>query len=350
MNEISIEGVSKTFGSTTALRQVSLEVQPGEFLTVLGPSGSGKSTLLRVIAGLELPDAGRVVINGQVVCDRQVWLPPQERGIGMVFQNYALWPHMTAFQNVAFPLEMTGLRPAEITARVREMLALVELSDLAQKRPGEMSGGEQQRVALARALVGRPALLLMDECLSNLDARLREKMSVELRCIQETVGVTTLYVTHDQHEALALSDRIAVLHQGVLQQVGAPAELYHHPRNPLVAASLGPINLLPPAEAYRLGLIDRLSESGNGHIILGVRPEAVKVAPAVNGSTRHVGRVTRITYLGSDYHCWLEAGTFTLRARLPVTPTFSPGDEISFWIEPQSWLKLDTTELLPQKI
>jgi putative spermidine/putrescine transport system ATP-binding protein len=208
-----------------------------------------------------------------------------------------------------------------------------------------MSGGEQQRVALARALVGRPALLLMDECLSNLDARLREKMTGELRHIQETVGVTTLYVTHDQHEALALSDRIAVLHQGVLQQIGTPAELYHHPRNLLVAASLGPVNLLPPAEAYRLGLIDRLPESGNGHIILGVRPEAVKVTPAANGSTRRVGRVTRITYQGSDYHCWLEAGTFTLRARLPITPTFAPGDEVSFWIEPRSWLKLDTTDI-----
>jgi iron(III) transport system ATP-binding protein/putative spermidine/putrescine transport system ATP-binding protein len=280
LSGVIIEQVTKTFGQSRALDRVSLEIHNGEFLTVLGPSGSGKTTLLRLIAGLERPDTGHISIDGRVVCAPDRWLPPQQRGIGMVFQNYALWPHLTAFENVAFPLEAAGQSKSKIAARVREVMTVVELTDLEKKRPGEMSGGEQQRVALARALVDRPSILLMDECLSNLDARLREKMAAELRHIQKMVGITTVYVTHDQHEALALSDRIAVLHQGALQQVDKPDDLYHQPHNALVAASLGAINLISLAEARRLGLINPSSSHADNAALVGIRPENIALVPA----------------------------------------------------------------------
>jgi iron(III) transport system ATP-binding protein len=354
MADVILKQVTKTFGPIRALDRVSLEVHKGEFLTVLGASGSGKTTLLRLIAGLETPDAGQIIMNGQVVCSREVWVPPQQRDVGMVFQNYALWPHMTAFENIAFPLQMAGLSPAEIAARVQEMITLVELSELRYKRPGEMSGGEQQRVALARALVGRPSILLMDECLSSLDARLREKMARELRQIQEALGITTIYVTHDQHEALALSDRIAVLHQGVLQQVGEPDELYHQPSNPLVATSLGAINLLSLAQVRQLGLMIQLSEDAAAETTLGVRPEDVGVIPinspdsteGVTRPNRIGGRVKKVTFGGHAYNCWIVVENLTFHAQI-VTGNhsshwaklnLSPGDRVGVMIDPQDWI------------
>jgi ABC-type sugar transport system ATPase subunit len=358
MAKVRLDAVSKRFGSVQALSQSGLEVQDGEFLTILGPSGSGKTTLLRLIAGLEVPDSGRITIGERIVCSDAVWVPPQQRGIGMVFQHYALWPHLTAFDNVAFPLKMDGLAGPEITTRVQEVLNLVELADLGRKRPAEMSGGEQQRVALARALVARPAILLMDECLSNLDARLREKMAGELRRIQETVGITTIYVTHDQHEALALSDRIAVLHHGVLQQVGRPVELYRRPCNALVATSLGPINLLSVAQLQQFGYPIPLPQPLPDQAILGVRPEDVLVRPDKAGSFDPVndqdstglrGRVTKITFVGNAHQCWIDLGAWTIQARLPLptallnrtSANLSPGDPAQVIIDPQAWIILD---------
>jgi putative spermidine/putrescine transport system ATP-binding protein len=253
---------------------------------------------------------------------------------------------------------MDGLAGREITARVREVLNLVELAGLERNHPGEMSGGEQQRIALARALVARPAILLMDECLSNLDARLREKMAAELRRIQEAVGITTIYVTHDQHEALTLSDRIAVLHHGVLQQVGRPVELYRRPCNPLVATSLGPINVLTVARLQQFGSPMPFPKPLPDQAILGVRPEDILVRrdkagsldPVVaRGSTGLQGRVTKITFVGNAHQCWIDLGTWTIQARLPL-PTaplnrtcayLSPGDPVHVIIDPQAWIILD---------
>jgi iron(III) transport system ATP-binding protein len=237
---VTIERVTFGYGATPVLEEVTLAVERGEFFAFLGPSGSGKTTLLRLIAGFGMPAAGRILIG-----DRDVTrLPPWSRNIGLVFQSYALWPHMTVAGNVAFGLERRRLPRAEIGRKVAEVLALVGLSAFADRRPSQLSGGQQQRVALARTLVIEPEVLLLDEPLSNLDARLRVDMRVELRQLQRKLGITAIYVTHDQEDANAVADRIAVLDQGRIQQIGAPLELYDHPANRFVATFLGTVNLI----------------------------------------------------------------------------------------------------------
>jgi ABC-type sugar transport system ATPase subunit len=353
MGSVTVECVRKRFGQHQALDAVSLDVRPGEFLTILGPSGSGKTTLLRLIAGLEVPDEGRIVMDGRVVCGER-WVSPQERGAGMVFQNYALWPHMTALENVAFPLAMRRLPRREIEKRAREAMALVELSALERKRPGEMSGGEQQRVALARALVARPAVLLLDESLSNLDARLREKMAAELRRVHETTGVTTLYVTHDQREAFLLSDRVAVLHDGKVQQVGAPGELYDRPRNLAAAVSMGDISLFTPEEASELGFALPTPGFRESHL-LGARPESVRVAcqagreraeaGAPGGRKWVQGCVTRTLQIGGDCDVAVQLGPRQIQARvrLDELPEGIPATGSPVWIavDERDWIVLE---------
>ena len=238
---LRLEGLTKRFGDTTAVDGLSLDVRPGEFLTLLGPSGCGKTTTLRLVAGFEQPTAGRIELNGRDITR----LPAERRGIGMVFQNYALFPHLNVFENVAFGLQTRGLPRAEIRRRVREALELVELGGFEERRVQELSGGQQQRVALARALAPEPPVLLLDEPLSNLDAALREKTRAELRALLQRLGITAVFVTHDQEEAFALSDRIAILEAGRLRQVGTPESLYHEPASPFVAAFLGRANFLP---------------------------------------------------------------------------------------------------------
>jgi iron(III) transport system ATP-binding protein len=237
---VTIERVCFGYGSVPILDDVSLAVQRGEFFAFLGPSGSGKTTLLRLIAGFGTPGAGRILIGGRDVGR----LPPWSRQVGMVFQSYALWPHMTVAENVAFGLERRRRPRAEIARRVSEALALVGLTALAGRRPAQLSGGQQQRVALARTLVIEPEVLLLDEPLSNLDAKLRLEMRAELRRLQRKLGLTAIYVTHDQEEANAVADRIAVLHEGRTQQVGTPVELYDQPANRFVATFLGTANLM----------------------------------------------------------------------------------------------------------
>lgn len=353
MGGVTIECVWKRYGRRQVLDDISLAVRPGEFLTILGPSGSGKTTLLRLIAGLEAPNAGRIVMDGRIVCGER-WAPPQERGVGMVFQNYALWPHMTAFENVAFPLAARRLPRQDIARRTREALALVELSALEQKRPDEMSGGEQQRVALARALVARPTVLLLDESLSNLDARLREKMAVELRRVHESAGVTTLYVTHDQREAFLLSDRVAVLHEGRLQQVGAPGEVYDRPCNLAAALSMGDISLFTAEEALRLGfsLPERPAREGQW---LGVRPDKVQVSwdegRRLGGSGLAEGRrwvqgqVTRAVQVSGDCDLTVEIGKRRVqaRARLDRLPSGAPARGAPIWVavDGRDWILLE---------
>ncbi|HEY6290152.1 MAG TPA: ABC transporter ATP-binding protein [Terriglobia bacterium] len=237
---LDVRSVSKRFGPVTVLRDVSLEVAPAEFLTILGASGSGKTTLLRLIAGFERPDTGEIRMAGE----RLDSLPPYQRRVNTVFQHYALFPHLSVFENVAYGLRVRKVTSAEIPQRVRDALALVKMSDFGARRPAQLSGGQQQRVALARALVNRPAMLLLDEPLSALDAGLRREMQFELKSLQREVGISFLFVTHDQEEAMALSDRIALLRGGVLEQVAAPREIYRRPATAYAATFIGQTNLL----------------------------------------------------------------------------------------------------------
>ncbi len=313
--KIEIRGVVKRFGSVTAVDRADLEVADGELFTLLGPSGCGKTTLLRLIAGFYRPDAGEIAFDGRVVDA----LPPYQRNIGMVFQNYALWPHMTVFGNVAYGLRLRGLSRREIEARVAEGLRKVNLSGLEGRYPGQLSGGQQQRVALARALVLNPDLLLLDEPLSNLDAKIRVQVRAEIRRLQKELGITAIYVTHDQEEALSLSDRVAVMREGKILQVGAPKELYERPLTRFVADFIGTNNFISGRVTDRrgecvlvetsLGRFSAIPSAGVGPgaaCILAVRPENVTVGlqpaggptAAADGNVIH-GRVTFASYLGN---------------------------------------------------
>jgi iron(III) transport system ATP-binding protein len=243
---IGIEGVTRRFGDVTAVDQVDLAIKEGEFVTLLGPSGCGKTTTLRMVAGLEHNDGGRISIGERVVSDaaKRLFVPPDHRNIGMVFQSYAIWPHMTVFDNVAYPLRIRRRSAAEVKTKVDWALQLVEMSAFAERPAPQLSGGQQQRVAIARALVFEPEVLLLDEPLSNLDAKLRVQTGDEFRRLQRRLGITTLYVTHDQEEAMALSDRVVVMHSGRVLQQGSPEEIYRRPSNAQVAAFFGSPNLL----------------------------------------------------------------------------------------------------------
>lgn len=244
LSQLSLRSVTKRFGDVVAIDDLSLDVDAGEVVVLLGPSGCGKTTLLRMLAGFEEPDAGRISIGDEVVAGAGTAVPPERRPVNVVFQSYALWPHMTVFDNVAYGPRIQKLANAEVTSRVEDALALVELSGYGDRYPHQLSGGQQQRVALARAIVGRPSCLLLDEPLSNLDTRLREDMRIEIKRIQRELGVTMIYVTHDPVEALSLADRIVALHDGCIEQIGNPREIYHFPSTRYVAASLGTANFL----------------------------------------------------------------------------------------------------------
>ena len=247
MPGVAVDGVSKHFGAVRAVDGISLAVADGRLLTLLGPSGCGKTTTLRMVAGLEQNDAGRILIGDRVVSDaaRGLFVPPERREIGMVFQSYAIWPHMTVAANVAYPLEVRHLPRAEVRTRVGEVLRLMQMEHLAERAATALSGGQQQRVAIARALVFRPRVLLMDEPLSNLDAQLREQMRLEIRALQQRLEITTVYVTHDQEEAMVLSDEIAVMHEGRVLQLADPESIYARPATRTIAAFFGTPNLLP---------------------------------------------------------------------------------------------------------
>jgi len=318
---VRFEGVAKRFGAHAALRNVDLDVHAGECLVLLGPSGCGKTTLLRLLAGLERADAGRISIGDRVVDD----IDPAARDVAMVFQNYALYPHFTVFENIAFPLRARRVAPAEIDARVRAAAARVALDSLLDRRPAQLSGGQQQRVALARAIVRNPAVYLMDEPLSNLDAQLRLQTRTELKRLHLELGTTMVYVTHDQAEAMTLATRIAIMQRGEVVQVGAPLDLYRHPVNTFVATFLGnpPMNLLPV----------------NG-IQIGIRPEDVQLAttPAEGWDT---GRVLVVEPMGSESLMTLDRRGHRLVAR--VAPDFhaEPGQELWVRLPEEKVLRFD---------
>ena len=269
MARVVLEHLSRKFGDVAALSDVDLTIADGEFLSLLGPSGCGKTTTLRLLAGFLSPDDGRIVVDGRVLSARGAVVPPEERGMAMIFQSYAVWPHKTVFENVAFGLKLRRRPRAEIKDRVGRMLELVRLGEFAARYPGEMSGGQQQRIALARALVVEPNILLFDEPLSNLDASLREEMRFEIRRLHQEMRITSIYVTHDQSEAMVTSDRIAVMNQGRVEQIGTPEEIYEHPRTQFVASFIGRTNCLTAVVAdgrsVRCGGLPLLVASNGGN-------------------------------------------------------------------------------------
>ncbi len=309
---VRLDGVVKRFGETTAVAGVSLEIARKSLTTVLGPSGCGKTTLLRLIAGFVEPDAGDVLIDEI----SQRGLPPYLRKTSTVFQEYALFPHMTVFDNVAYGLRLRRLPRAALAEKVRHTLGLMQLEGLEARYPRELSGGQQQRVALARSLVVEPEVLLMDEPLSNLDAKLRISVREEIREIQRRVGITTLYVTHDQEEALAISDTIAVMHAGTVRQVGTPREIYEQPADPFVASFVGQVNLLRAKVegaalhlgSLRLPLPAHVPRTGSDQeVILALRPEAIRVG-AMSGLSELRGQVVSRSYLGTTVRYRIEVG------------------------------------------
>jgi ABC-type sugar transport system ATPase subunit len=313
---VSLSGIVKRHGAVTALAGIDLEVAPGEFFSLLGPSGSGKTTTLRILAGLERADAGTVRMNGRDVTA----LEPGARDVAMVFQSYALYPHMTVRENIAFPLRMIGLSRNEIEPSVREAASRVRIEHLLERRPGQLSGGQQQRCALARAIVRKPALFLLDEPLSNLDAKLRVETRVELKRLQRALNVTAVYVTHDQEEALSLSDRLAVFMEGRIVQVGTPEAVFSRPATVEVAGFLGnpPMNLLPArlehGRAHLEGAVlelPSLQPLGRRDVTLGIRPSGVRLAADGVPAT-----VAMCEALGEDFFVDLSVGERLVRAKM----------------------------------
>ncbi len=326
---VRLVGVTKRFGPVVAVDRVDLEVPEGKLVTLLGPSGCGKTTTLRIVAGLERPTSGRVWIADEDVTD----LPAARRGVTMVFQSYALFPHLTVFENVAYGLRVQRLRSQEIRQRVLEALELVGLPQVADRYPAQLSGGQQQRVALARALVMQPRVLLFDEPLSNLDAKLRRRVRAEIRTLQQRLGITSMYVTHDQSEALALSDVVVVMNEGRVEQVGTPEEVYRKPATRFVADFIGEANLL--AAAYRDGGVEvagyrfPFTQDGvrEGPVTLMVRPEAVLLVPDGGGLP---GSVRAAFFLGTSVEYLVETPAGELVASRPYREGrgLQPGQEV----------------------
>jgi ABC-type Fe3+/spermidine/putrescine transport system ATPase subunit len=332
MSLLSIRGVAKRFGQAPVLRDVSLEIAAGEFLTVLGESGSGKTTLLRLLAGFEHSDSGEIWMEG----GRIDHLPPNRRGVNTVFQHYALFPHLSVFENVAYGLRARKTPKQEIAPRVDKALAQVKMSDFAKRRPTQLSGGQQQRVALARALVNRPKLLLLDEPLSALDARLRREMQVELKSLQREVGIAFLFVTHDQDEAMALSDRIALLRAGELEQVDTPRGIYNRPRTAYAANFIGLTNLLRGRVengCARCGPLQWPCGGEPGDAVFSLRPESIRLG----GSFR--GIVRRQTFGGASDLLQIECAGLTLTVRTPSRGELA--GEQSFEFLPEEAVRLE---------
>ena len=329
---LTIREIRKRFGAREVLRGISLEVAEGEFLTVLGESGSGKTTLLRLIAGFEQADSGEILMSGERIDE----LPPYKRPVNTVFQQYALFPHMNVKENVAYGLRVTGVAPNEATERAEQALAQVKMTEFSVSSPTKLSGGQQQRVALARALVNRPKLLLLDEPLSALDANLRRQMQSELKSLQREVGISFVFVTHDQDEAMALSDRIALLRDGLLEQIASPSEIYNRPATAYCAAFIGKTNLLR-AEVrggqVNAGALRWRAAQPDGSVMFSIRPESIRAATgaAQNGYVRFAARITQQMFQGPTRVVSLmcEDGT-RFEARMRGTDVLAAQSEFEF--------------------
>jgi len=353
MSQLVLDRLSKSYGAFAAVTDVSIRLVDGEFLSLLGPSGCGKTTTLRMIAGFIDPTEGRIVLDGEVISAPGGSLPPEKRGMSMIFQSYAIWPNMTVAQNVAFGLKLRKLGSSEVRDRVKSILEVVQLAHLADQYPAELSGGQQQRVALARAIVVRPAVLLLDEPLSNLDASLREEMRYEIRRLHDEFKITTVYVTHDQAEAMATSDRIAVMNGGRIEQVAAPFEIYRRPRTRFVAGFIGRTNFIEarrdasgvsfPGFCAPADLFPNLPEGPELHF--SVRPQSIMLTAARPAEAKGIvavpARLTERTFLGEtwDYVVQIEGGGLTLRVSARPRDVHEIGERL--------WLEIDPEELVP---
>lgn len=356
MIEVRIENLGKRFGSVVALSDINFTVNPGEIFFLLGPSGCGKTTLLRTIAGFYAPDRGKIFFGGENVTR----LPPHERKTGMVFQSYALWPHMTVAENVAFGLHQMKVSRAEVEERVKGALTSVHMEKFGSRKPGELSGGQQQRVALARALVVRPRCLLMDEPLSNLDAQLRYYMRLEIKRICKEHGLTTIYVTHDQKEALSMADRMAVLSEGQIKQIGSPLEVYKRPRTEFVADFIGVTNIVE-GEVVRCGAGEALVRTDIGEFLgilanaanepvvgkrvkLSIRPEVFKLLDVPVEENCLAGSIGRATYYGEVAHYRFLTGNNRRLKISELNPKHlgeSQRDHLYAWVDPEDVVILD---------
>ncbi|MEM2110355.1 MAG: ABC transporter ATP-binding protein [Candidatus Bathyarchaeia archaeon] len=347
MGKINLINVTKYFGSVVAVDDVSLEINDKEFMVLLGPSGCGKTTTLRMVAGLETPTKGEIYIEDQLVND----VPVQKRDIAMVFQSYALYPHMSIYDNIAVPLKIRKVPKDEIKKRVSEVANLLGISDLLKRKPAQLSGGQRQRVALGRAIVRQPKAFLMDEPLSNLDAKLRVYMRAELKKLQKDLGITTVYVTHDQVEAMTMADRVAIMNAGKLQQLSSPYELFSKPRNLFVASFIGspPMNFIEcsfskrgekgylDAAEFRLELNEEITdviekEAANSELTLGMRPEDLSISREKTSANCFPGEVYVVEPLGTESIVDMKVGEYLLK--VIEEPTFTANSGERFWITP----------------
>jgi spermidine/putrescine transport system ATP-binding protein len=337
---LSVTNIDKNFGEVKALVDVTLDVHEGEFFTLLGPSGCGKTTLLRIIAGLELPDTGQVLLGGRDITS----LPATKRQVNTVFQSYALFPHLSIFENVAFGLRSRKFPQNEVQTRVGRRLEMLGLEEMAARFPHQLSGGQQQRVALARALVNEPEVLLLDEPMSALDARLRAQVQVELRRLQRKLGQTFILVTHDQAEALVVSDRIAVMREGKIIQFGTPKEVYEQPQTSFVAEFLGAANLIPGRAGNggidtEIGFLQLNKMPGWKQGTVAIRPERIRIADRAPEKNGVKAKVTEAIYRGTNVDLWLEPGP--LRVRTPAQRNFDVDDQVWLELPPEGLVILD---------
>jgi iron(III) transport system ATP-binding protein len=355
MPGVVLKALTKRYGDVAAVESLSLEIKPGELVSLLGPSGCGKTTTLRLVAGFLRPEAGEIWVGDRCLSSSASVVPPERRRMAMIFQSYALWPHMTVAQNVAYGLRFKpGVSRADRDRRAADMLRTVQLAGFESRYPGELSGGQQQRVAVARALVVEPEILLLDEPLSNLDANLREEMRFEIRRLHESFGITTLYVTHDQGEAMVISDRVAVLHRGRVAQIGTAEDLFRRPRTRFVAEFIGRTNLVDAVVeergiARRGGLRLRLASEAlapGTSLVVSIRPHEIAVlgadrlAPA--DANVVAGTIQRTSYLGDavDYQVVANDSDVILRVSAPPPARLGPGDAITLAIAPESCVPL----------
>lgn len=349
---LALRQIGCKFGDTTAVHHVDLELRADEFVSLLGPSGCGKTTTLRMIAGFVKPSAGTIELDGRVISSPSVCLPPERRGMSMIFQSYAIWPHMTVAENVAFGLKLRSVPNSELKSKVDRILGIVKLDALAERYPAALSGGQQQRVALARAMVVEPAVLLLDEPLSNLDAALREEMRFEIRRLHDAFGITTVYVTHDQAEAMVTSDRIVVMNQGRVEQVDTPYELYSRPRTRFVASFIGRTNLLEARIREGVVYLDGLAFSAAAlgvprsreQVTLSLRPQAIELRgqlPASDPVHWSVEvAITQRSYLGEswEYLVTRHGSALQLRVSSPAHTNFEAGS--------RAWIVIDSRQLV----
>ena len=351
---IEIRNLLKRFKNVVAVNNIDLDVIEGEILTLLGPSGCGKTTTLRCIAGLEKPEEGDIVIDGKPMLS-DGFVPPSKRGIGMVFQNYAVWPHMKVFGNIAYGLKLQGIPRRSIRERARQALGLVGLTGLEERYPAQLSGGQQQRVALARALVRNPKVLLLDEPLSNLDAKLREKMRFEIKSLVKRMGITSVYVTHDQAEAMVISDRIAIMDSGNVVQIGTPHEIYEKPANRFVADFIGTMNFMPGevvkvlpdtdtvyvrtefSEKLQCKTPDVTATTPGKQVHASIRPEDVEILtePPQAKENLFKGTIVHKAYLGNFLYFFVDVGGTMIRVQVPYHLPQEEGQELYLFLNPE---------------